>query len=111
MPGGSSTSQAEANQQGNQQQAEQYWQSLINQQTGNLKSYLAANPSPAAAWGKTGIKNPVGQTGTLGGGQAGPGGTVGKVNVPGGKPYDPHQTALMAALIGTGPRDGKGKAS
>lgn len=110
MPGGNPAQQAQQNQQNNQQQAEQYWQSLINQQTGNLKSYLASNPAPSTQWGKTGIKNPVGQTGTIGGGQAGAQPKIGGGAVPGGKPYDPRMTSLVASLIGSGPRNGKGKA-
>ena len=99
MPGGNPTAQAQANQQFNQQQAEQYYQGLVNQSLGGLKSYLSAHPAPANRWAP--IRNPVGQTRNFGGG------TLGTASVPGGTPFNPAPTPLERALIGTGPSPGK----
>ena len=107
MAGGSSTAQAQSNQQNNQAQAEQYLSNMISGMANNLKNYIGANPSPASTWGA--IKQPTSMTGTFGGGQAGGQPTFGRQSVQGGAPYNPPVTPLMHALTGMKPPKGGGK--
>jgi hypothetical protein len=70
--GGSSTQQAQANQQQNQQQAEQYYSQMINNMFGKIGGLPSA---PVGSWGA--IKGP-----------------------PQARPWNPRATPLMNALSG-----------